>query len=519
MWTQKADIIVPNPEYASGFAMAGYGFVNTFSNSNFGMYDPITDNWIMAANLSFPRGQAVGFAIGNKGYVGTGQDGNGRRSDVWKFTPCLNFPTATVNINGPTEFCSGDSVILTASSGLSYVWWNGETTQSIVVKIGGMYAVIVTTDCGVVTSDPVNVTVYPSPPVPTITQYDSLLISGSSTYNQWYFNGTLLPGDTGQNLVATQLGTYSVVVTDSNGCSNSDSYVYTGNPNFTSVPICMVTVDSNSQYNVIVWDKTLVTNVDTFVVYREISSNNYQPIARIPYNALSQFVDTVHYTYFPNTGDPNTGTYRYKMQCIDSYGLASSYSSYHNTIYFVNNGGIFTWLQPYEIENEGNPVTSYILMRDDLSDGNWHDVGSVAGTQNFITDPDYNTYLSTASWRVRTSWAITCSPSFKTDKLISTSFSNVYRYSGIGLDETGQDSQLVIYPNPFNETLQIRSGILFDHAILEIYNYTGQRVFSAPNISGKDLTIDQIDLPDGVYLLKILNGERTISKRIIKATE
>ncbi|MCX6291107.1 MAG: hypothetical protein NT126_05020 [Bacteroidetes bacterium] len=61
----------------------------------------------------------------------------------------------TITAGGPTTFCQGDSVLLTASSGTSYLWSNGANTQSTWIKTSGSYSVIV--NC--VSSAPVTVTV------------------------------------------------------------------------------------------------------------------------------------------------------------------------------------------------------------------------------------------------------------------------------------------------------------------------------------------------------------------------
>jgi gliding motility-associated-like protein len=63
---------------------------------------------------------------------------------------CTTQGTVTIVVNdinigitasGPTTFCDGDSVILTASAGDKYEWSNGDTTQSITVTTSGTYAV------------------------------------------------------------------------------------------------------------------------------------------------------------------------------------------------------------------------------------------------------------------------------------------------------------------------------------------------------------------------------------------
>ena len=49
---------------------------------------------------------------------------------------------ASVSANGPTTFQQGQSVVLTATGGASYVWApDGETTSSITVTSSGIYSV------------------------------------------------------------------------------------------------------------------------------------------------------------------------------------------------------------------------------------------------------------------------------------------------------------------------------------------------------------------------------------------
>jgi len=74
---------------------------------------------------------------------------NGCSSDAGSTTVVINpLPGVTVSASGPTTFCIGGSVTLTASpSGtgpFSYSWSNGATSQSITVGGAGSYSVTVT---------------------------------------------------------------------------------------------------------------------------------------------------------------------------------------------------------------------------------------------------------------------------------------------------------------------------------------------------------------------------------------
>jgi PKD repeat protein len=65
------------------------------------------------------------------------------------------------------------------------------------------------------------ITVYPTPPFPTITQVDYTLTSSPANSYQWQFNSADIPGATNQSYTILQSGYYTVVVGDSNGCINS----------------------------------------------------------------------------------------------------------------------------------------------------------------------------------------------------------------------------------------------------------------------------------------------------------
>ncbi len=72
-------------------------------------------------------------------------------------------PSVSIVASGPTVFCAGDSVILTAVGGnkcYTYLWTTGQTTKSIVVKVSGTYGVQMSLKNGfwVATATPVTVT-------------------------------------------------------------------------------------------------------------------------------------------------------------------------------------------------------------------------------------------------------------------------------------------------------------------------------------------------------------------------
>ncbi len=65
------------------------------------------------------------------------------------------------------------------------------------------------------------ITVYSTPPFPTITVTGDILTSSYASTYQWQFNSTDIPGATNQSYTATQTGYYTVIITDENGCVSS----------------------------------------------------------------------------------------------------------------------------------------------------------------------------------------------------------------------------------------------------------------------------------------------------------
>ena len=148
-------------------------------------------------------------------------------------TVTLSIPTASITASGPTAFCSGVSVTLTANSGSSYLWSTGATTRSITVNTPGNYTVTVTNANGCsVTSATTPVTL--SPPSASITASGSSSICQGSKVTLTANSGSSYLWSTGattQSIEVSTSGSYSVTVRNALGCSaTSPATVVTVNP-------------------------------------------------------------------------------------------------------------------------------------------------------------------------------------------------------------------------------------------------------------------------------------------------
>ena len=135
-------------------------------------------------------------------------------------------PKPTIQTSGVTEFCEGDSVVLTINEVAdSYRWSNGETTKSITVKNSGTYTAYIENEFGCErASDPVTVTVYPNP-TPQINisgqtefcETDSVRLYVTPIAGMTY---TWNNGETGSSITVRNSGNYFVTSTNQNGCSS-----------------------------------------------------------------------------------------------------------------------------------------------------------------------------------------------------------------------------------------------------------------------------------------------------------
>lgn len=173
-------------------------------------------------------------AVGNGGMVAiTYTNSNGCSQTVMIMTNAL--PAVAINPNGPVAICQGSSITLTANTqpGLTYSWSpGGSSGSSITVNQAGTYTLTGTSiSNGCSNSASIVVTVNPNPVKPTITGENQIcsgngttLASSSATGNHWN------TGSNNQSITVFSAGTYSVTVTDGNGCqATSDPFTVTVN--------------------------------------------------------------------------------------------------------------------------------------------------------------------------------------------------------------------------------------------------------------------------------------------------
>ncbi|MEI6817268.1 MAG: T9SS type A sorting domain-containing protein [Bacteroidota bacterium] len=116
-WTQKADFLGGFRSDAVGFSIGTKGYIGTGLKTDttvtillkdFWEYDPLINNWVQKADIPINnRGNAVGFSIYNKGYIGEGSGtGNLLFNDFWEWDQTNNIWTQKADFGGGQRYAS-----------------------------------------------------------------------------------------------------------------------------------------------------------------------------------------------------------------------------------------------------------------------------------------------------------------------------------------------------------------------------------------------------------------------------
>lgn len=137
----------------------------------------------------------------------------------------ISAPPSSVTPSGNVNICGGGSTLLSASSGDSYLWSTGETTQTITATSAGDYSVMVTYSNGCSSmSDTTTVNFFPTPAAPAISANGptTFCSGGSVTLSSTTAAGYLWSsGETTATINVSASGSFTVTVTDANGCTAS----------------------------------------------------------------------------------------------------------------------------------------------------------------------------------------------------------------------------------------------------------------------------------------------------------
>jgi PKD repeat protein len=188
--------------------------------------------------------------------------------------------------------------------------------------------------------------------------------------------------------------TYMVTATDGVGCQTNDDVIV--NIDAFQHEVCMVTVDTTSTKNMVVWEKPIVTTIDSFFVYRMNTLSVFEKIGAVHYDSLSQYVDEDPLV------NPNQQQYDYKISVLDNCGVEGLLSDFHRTIYmnipiFGGSQTDINWIHYQGFTS----AFQYEIYRDTVGNNNWELIGTVASAVNAFMDLSPPIDVSSARYNIR----------------------------------------------------------------------------------------------------------------------
>jgi len=159
--------------------------------------------------------------------------GNSAGGDLANWSEVQSFTIIpSIEVTGSTGFCEGGSVKLTAPEGMGLQWFKdgeaieGATEAEYIATESGVYHVGLSTEAECdYTSESITVTVDSLPEITFNASTNQVCEGGSATLlvegaypSQWYKDGVAIGGNGQNTLVVSQSGSYTVEVTNVNGC-------------------------------------------------------------------------------------------------------------------------------------------------------------------------------------------------------------------------------------------------------------------------------------------------------------
>jgi len=264
--------------------------------------------------------------------------------------------------------------------------------------------------------------------------------------------------------------------------------------------ICMVTVDSVSGANMILWEKDHTRMANQFRVYKESTTAGlYSFLKSVPGSEFSTLTDS--------TSNPGQKADRYKLTFVDSNDVESPMSDFHKTIHLSVSKGVNEERNLNWDQYEGFPFSTYFILRGS-NNSNLSIIDSVQNTLFSYTD--LNPPVDEIFYAIGVINPNGCYPSYDFNRLSSNpdfAISNIADTKGY--------LTFNIYPNPTNSTINI---FLPDNYIsqgeVSIYNSIGEKLFFDSFIGNKKI-ID-INLDAGIYFLQVKDDSHSWLGKLMK---
>ncbi len=438
----------------------------------------------------------------------------GLKSIIIEGQETFTLTTTTTNANCESSNGSATVNISGGTSPFTYLWSSGGTDSTEINLAAGVYTVTVTDSIGCIGSITAAVSNINSPSIAVDSITDavcggaggSIFISvtgGTPPYSYLWSNGS-----DSQDLTNVLVGVYDIEVTDANNCIATESFEISMVPTPEN-QICLVTVDSVTQTNLVVWEKPAVQGgIESYNIYKESSQAGvYFLIGNQLYSDLSEFNDTL--------SDPRIRSWRYKLSVVDKCDNESELSESHKTMHLTQNLGL-NGINLIWDHYEGFTFSTYDIYRYSSSLG-WEKLYGIASDLTSYTDltpPSSGDFYYVVEV-VRPS---SCTATKASTHRSSRSNRTADQTTGIK-SVAGNMSNIGIYPNPsngvFTLTLDMKKK---EDVAIRMFDINGRLVHSVQykKYFGKfRKTLDLSELGSGLYFFQIVSETGIVYTQLV----
>ncbi len=425
-------------------------------------------------------------------------------------------PPTDIFLTGNDTICFGDTTVLSAPSGYSYLWSTGASTENINVSLGGNYSVAVSSAFCTRFSDTIAVTVItvasPNFNYNTLVEIcpnDTLELTLLENYFSYLWND----GTTAPTIVVTAAGDYSVLVGTPEGCIQKSDTVH-----FIAANSIHTTLQANHSLALCFGDSVSFSTSDVFDSYLwsngSVSSgitvtDSGQYFVQVSRNSgCSGFSDTLTVSQLSKTNlnvipaglitgcdsllveaNGSVVSYLWNNGNTNSAQFISLPGSYWITGVDTNNCSTQSDTVEIQLGKTPNPVISRIgnmLISSETIGNQWFFAGdSILGANDdslFITDNGNYFVIVTDSTGL-------CS---------DTSNSILYDNTGINQHNV---QRITFWPNPATKQLNIK--LPTKTAVqLRLLDFTGKEI-AFFNTENEQFIVDISNLAAGYYFLVV----------------
>ncbi|MFZ4522392.1 MAG: T9SS type A sorting domain-containing protein, partial [Bacteroidales bacterium] len=409
-------------------------------------------------------------------------------------------PVASITPSGPTTFCEGGSVTLTASGGTGYLWSNAATTAAITVSSAGTYTVTATNESGCSDTETSSITVNPLP-VAAITPNGpttfcvggsvSLTASGGTSY-LWSNSATTAA------ITVSSSGTYTVTLSDENHCTDYNEILVD------VMPLLQVSVTIVPSANPVITGEEM-----TFTAYG--INGGEAPIFHWYVNGVvGNVISANSFTFIPSDND--------EVVCVMTSGepCTAGNPAVSNTVIVAVTGIPGSINLTGIIENSQNVCFNAlhtIIVGGSATPFTVHEGGSVTmvAGENIIFLPGTNIEPGGYMHGYLAFNNQFCEPAVPSNAITIPAGTEAQRDTG--------NLTYTVFPNPTSGRFVILENREQHHekVCIDVFNLKGESVFRTNYEGEKQHSFDFYDFPAGCYYIKVITEQKVELLKLIKS--